>query len=150
MRPLLTSGQPLSAAQRRKNWIVVGLFVAFVVAGLVFPASPIDGVTLCPFRRLTGHSCPGCGMTRACVSLLHGHLWRSFSFHPFGLFFVLGFAATAADRLMQNLKGCRLDYPGRAFWKRKDNPVLIGCLVAVLVFGAARLVLELSGFLTPV
>ncbi len=145
----LQLGTPLTAAQRRKGWAVVGLFVAFIVATQVFPSSPVNGVTLCPFHRLTGYDGFGCGMTRACVALMHGQVAASLTFHPFGIFFVLGFAATALDRLVQNLVGCRIDYPGRAFWKSKDNPVLIGCLIAVVVFGVLRFVLEVSGFLTP-
>jgi len=31
-----------------------------------------DVPVLCLFRRLTGHECLGCGMTRAFFSLLHG------------------------------------------------------------------------------
>ena len=32
-----------------------------------------DCVPLCLFRTVSGHECYGCGMTRACFSLLHGH-----------------------------------------------------------------------------
>lgn len=36
----------------------------------------------CPFRALTGIDCPGCGMSRALVSLLHGDLAGSLAWHP--------------------------------------------------------------------
>lgn len=36
----------------------------------------------CAFLQATGFYCPGCGMTRAAKSLLEGHLWRSFLYHP--------------------------------------------------------------------
>ena len=39
------------------------------------------GVT-CPIKFVTGVSCPGCGMTRACLSLLLGRPARAFYYHP--------------------------------------------------------------------
>jgi hypothetical protein len=150
MQHFIEFGPRLSAAQRRKRGLVVGVFVAFVAATLLYPLLPMESTTLCPFRWATGFSCPGCGMTRACVHLMHGHFGASFASHPFGWLFVLGFALVAVDRLMQLVAGRRLSYPGRRYWESSRNPVLIGCLVAVGAFGGVRLVLELAGFLTPI
>lgn len=36
----------------------------------------------CPFHRLTGYYCPGCGGTRAVRALFRGHLAASFFYHP--------------------------------------------------------------------
>ncbi|MBQ9270436.1 MAG: DUF2752 domain-containing protein [Oscillospiraceae bacterium] len=36
----------------------------------------------CPIRFLTGISCPGCGMTRAWLSVLQGDFAQAMSFHP--------------------------------------------------------------------
>lgn len=44
----------------------------------------------CPFRLLTGISCPGCGMTRALFSLLTLDFGKAFELHP--LVFLLPFA----------------------------------------------------------
>ena len=38
--------------------------------------------SLCPIRCVTGHRCPGCGMTRACLLLSHGHPIRATAMHP--------------------------------------------------------------------
>ena len=39
----------------------------------------------CLFRMLFQISCPGCGMTRSWIALLHGDVLASFRYHPFGL-----------------------------------------------------------------
>lgn len=36
----------------------------------------------CPIKFATGISCPGCGMTRACLSLLGGDPARALYYHP--------------------------------------------------------------------
>lgn len=42
---------------------------------------PLTTGSLCPFRRLTGHRCPGCGMTRAIALLLRGKPLRATRTH---------------------------------------------------------------------
>jgi len=37
---------------------------------------------VCPFRALTGFTCPGCGSTRCLHRLLHGDLVGAFEFNP--------------------------------------------------------------------
>ena len=49
----------------------------------------------CPIRRLTGISCPFCGMTRAYLLVFTGGISGAFSMHslfPLGVPFVLGVA----------------------------------------------------------
>lgn len=44
----------------------------------------------CPIKYVTGISCAGCGMTRACLAALHGNFHEAFAFHP--LFFLVPLA----------------------------------------------------------
>ncbi len=37
---------------------------------------------VCPFRALTGFTCPGCGTTRGLHQLLHGNVQTAFEFNP--------------------------------------------------------------------
>jgi hypothetical protein len=60
----------------------VGILAAWTPTG--------TGVTLCPFALLTGHACPGCGMTRAVISLLNGHWVQALRFHPLAPVLVAG------------------------------------------------------------
>ncbi len=59
------------------------LKIAAVAAAAVLIAAADRLGYVCPFRALTGLPCPGCGMTRAWISLLHGDLSAAFRFHPF-------------------------------------------------------------------
>lgn len=54
--------------------------VALVV--FVFVLAFAFRVPLCPFSIITRHPCPGCGLTRAGVELLQGHVHEAFHLHP--------------------------------------------------------------------
>lgn len=74
----------------RKSWLTIALVTtALFTAGALLPKNGFGGVTVCSFRRMTGHGCPGCGMTRSVTSLMHGDVRRSVEMHLFGPVFVL-------------------------------------------------------------
>ena len=51
------------------------LAVGMVVVAALVPPTALDRLpALCLFRNLAGWECPGCGMTRAVLSLLRGDL----------------------------------------------------------------------------
>lgn len=52
----------------------------------------LDIVPSCAFYSDTGIYCPGCGGTRAVVSLLKGNIVQSFLYHPFVLYFTIGYS----------------------------------------------------------
>jgi len=55
----------------------------------------------CPAKLVTDRSCPGCGMTRACVSLACGDFGAAWRYHPFayGLVALAAFVAVSPRRL---------------------------------------------------
>lgn len=55
---------PLAVAAVAAAWCTV--------AGLADPTRVGSGLPRCPFKMLTGWSCPGCGSTRMLHALLHG------------------------------------------------------------------------------
>ncbi|MEE3230221.1 MAG: DUF2752 domain-containing protein [Planctomycetota bacterium] len=61
-------------------------------AGLYMAFSSSSGEELaiipCPFRLVTDLECPGCGMTRSCLSLAQGEFVSAWNFHPFSFFLV--------------------------------------------------------------
>jgi hypothetical protein len=63
------------------RWLIYGS--ALGMAGLIAVVCFLQpGTTLwlppCPFYRLTGLYCPGCGSTRMLYFLVHGHPWMAF------------------------------------------------------------------------
>jgi hypothetical protein len=59
----------------------------------------LDLPTLCPFHRVTGIPCPGCGMLRSLVCAEHGLWHESVVYHPLGIAFLILLAADAVRRL---------------------------------------------------
>lgn len=50
------------------------------------PKTQFDkGVTLCIFTIITGHNCLGCGMTRACMRLIHLDIPGAMEFNKLSL-----------------------------------------------------------------
>jgi hypothetical protein len=54
-------------------------------AAAIWPLLPVHPPLACPLRTATGIPCPFCGMTRACVAAMHGHLGASLAFNPAGI-----------------------------------------------------------------
>src|SRR5262245_56527753 len=59
----------------------------------VWPVLPAHPPLVCPLRDLSGVPCPFCGMTRATVAALHGHLGASLAFQPMGIVFIVAVIA---------------------------------------------------------
>ena len=58
-------------------YMIVFLFL------IIQPVDFMDHISLCPFYNLFGYQCLFCGMTRACIHLLHFDFLGAFIFHPF-------------------------------------------------------------------
>jgi hypothetical protein len=66
-------------------------------AAALWWTTPFHPPTFCPLRTATGVPCPFCGLTRACIAGVHGHVTQSLSYNPFG-FVVLAAAAVMLVR----------------------------------------------------
>jgi hypothetical protein len=86
-RGLLASGwQRFSPLVR--PWTLV--LLALVVGHLLPMSLVTTGPSFCPFKVATGLPCPGCGLTRSSVALLHGDLGTSLYYHPLGVVMIAG------------------------------------------------------------
>ena len=68
--------------------VIIAVLCVIVIYGVMFALD-----VTCPIKHLTGVSCPGCGMTRACVSALKLDFASAFYYHP--LWILLPFAVPA-------------------------------------------------------
>ena len=55
--------------------------IAIASVAAVYAVMRLLGIT-CPIKFVTGVSCPGCGMTRACLSALRLDFADAFYYHP--------------------------------------------------------------------
>ena len=54
---------------------------------VLVPGTNIPLPELCSFRRWTGLDCPGCGMTRAFISVAQGDVVAAWGYNPASLYF---------------------------------------------------------------
>lgn len=81
----------------------------------------------CPFRDLTGLDCPGCGATRACLSLVHGNLLTAL--HDNAVAVIIG--AAAVPYLGLTALGWRMpERLARSFADRRKWWLALGACVA--------------------
>lgn len=128
MKRVLDEG-PGRAAGGGGKWEVAAYLVreravGAVMAGggaLVLGLSRLGlGLWPCPFLRVTGLPCPGCGMTRSCLAILHGDWAAMWALHPFAPVFVLFWLAVGVGVLLP--AGPRARFAGwLGRWERRTR-----------------------------
>lgn len=105
-------------------------------AGLLYAwiLIPMGIVIPCPFRLVTGHLCPGCGVTRMCLAFLRGDIAAAYSYNK-GLFLILPLiAGLVGVALYRYVRG--LGQKGR-LWKIEQG-MAIGLIIYLLLWGVVR------------
>ena len=84
----------------------------------------------CPVLTVTGLYCPGCGMTRAAISLLHLDMYQSFRYNAL-LFFI------------PPLYG--IYYLANKYqWKKSGGAIMLSMLILAIGYGISRNIPALS------
>lgn len=111
------------------------LFVAAILCYGLF-AMYFGGIP-CMFYKITGYKCPGCGMTRVIISLMHGDILGAirqniavFLMLPIGVWFIL-------------LRISRFLKYGSTKITTLENVLLWGMVVLLLCFGIIRNIIGL-------
>jgi hypothetical protein len=95
------------------------------------------GIPICPMAFLLHVPCPGCGLTRATLRLLHGDIHGAMAFHPLALLMVptLGayFGFNAVGYVLYNDWGIVESRLGRAC-----NPIFTVLLITGFATWIAR------------
>ena len=126
--------KPVSIMQRQRLlrvilWTAllagVGLLYGFFVSrtGIAIP---------CIFHLVTGLKCPGCGVTRMCVALMHLDFKSAYGYNQ--MIFIL------SPVLFLIFLTCVVGYIRNGCWEtnRMQNVVLYVCIALLIGFGIAR------------
>ena len=126
--------KPVSIMQRQRLlrvilWTAllagVGLLYGFFVSrtGIAIP---------CIFHLVTGLKCPGCGVTRMCVALMHLDFRSAYEYNQ--MIFIL------SPVLLFIFLTCVIGYIRNGHWEtnRTQNVVLYVCIALLIGFGIAR------------
>ena len=111
-----------------------GCVVLFLTAGLGYAAfvQKTGWASPCLFREVTGYLCPGCGVTRMCLSLLQLDLAAAFSYNPALFLLTPIFAVIFVPYLAGYIRS------GKRELSRAQNRMLYVCIAVLLVFGVVR------------
>jgi hypothetical protein len=110
--------------------LAIGL-VQTVLVALRLPGWP------CAFRQATGIPCPGCGLSRALASLLHGDVSRALAFHAFAPVAVACGLLLAASVVLRDAPRQRLAARVAAF--ESSTGIAVWLAAAFLVYWVVRL-----------
>ena len=126
--------KPVSIMQRQRLLRVIlwtallagiGLLYGFFVSrtGIAIP---------CIFHLVTGLKCPGCGVTRMCVALMHLDFRSAYEYNQ--MIFLL------SPVLLFIYLTCVIGYIRNGHWEtnRTQNVVLYVCIALLIGFGIAR------------
>jgi hypothetical protein len=98
----------------------------------------------CPFFHALGVPCPGCGLTRATVSLFQGDFKQSIALHAFAPIFLFAFAVIACSAVVPQRWRARLALRTELIERYTGITGLL--LVGLILYWLARLLILRSGF----
>jgi uncharacterized membrane protein len=102
----------------------------------------------CPFLRVTGFPCPGCGLSRACAAMIAGEIEHSLRMHAFALPAMVAIVVLLTAALMPATVRDRLG----AVVERIERATGLSFLLqmAILVYWLARLLYAPRAFISLV
>lgn len=116
--------------------------VLLLIAGILFLLQILKiTVWVCPFFKITGLDCPGCGMTRAAAALFYGDIRRSLQLHPFASLFIAGWLLLLLAIIIPEKFNKRIIAQLENLEKKTGIVLLF--LLFFLLFGVVRLIYEI-------
>lgn len=86
----------------------------------------------CFFRKITGFSCPGCGVSRMCINLMRGNVSEAIRCNPALFFCMFPMLVVFSEVLYRYIKN------GDTKLRTWENVVLYGIIAVLLVHGVIR------------
>ncbi len=105
-----------------------------VTLSCAFALIVVERLPFCPMATLLGVPCPGCGLTRATLALLHGDVRAALALHPLVLVLAPLFAAAIAGAAFGYVRG---PSAGRKpnLWLASRGATLVGAALLVATLG---------------
>ncbi len=101
--------------------------------------------TICPFARLSGHPCPGCGMTRATLALLRLDWAEAVRWHPLSPICVPLVALLCAEGVASYVQQRNVAWATRLTSGRFGGWLWVGLGAALIAIWLARFFGYLGG-----
>lgn len=97
---------PGESRGRRYPTSRTSVFVAWaaLLGAFIHPAHGL-GVDICYVKIVSHVPCPGCGLSRSLSCLVRGMVTDAWSYHPFGIVFLVLFAFIAVSSVMPSSRG---------------------------------------------
>jgi hypothetical protein len=118
---------------RREGLIIVG-------AGVLHLGLSMAGLSAwsCPILAATGVPCPGCGLTRASLELLHGDFSASFQTHAFAPIFLFALLLMVVTLVLPGTQ--RINLIARITRLETRNGITAWVLLFLMLYWAGRLI----------
>lgn len=113
---------------------LLATFAIILACGLAYAAFvQLTGLAVpCVFRLITGFKCPGCGISRMCLSLLHLDFSTAWGYNPAVMSLLPLGAAVVADM------SARYVISGEKRADRFCNIAIVFMIAVLLIFGVLR------------
>ncbi len=120
--------------QMRKRLGKLSIMLAiFLIAGIIYFIITQFGIAIpCIFRRITGFLCPGCGISRMCISIIKLDFYSAFRYNQ-ACFLIMPLLLSIFARRFY----CYVRY-GEAVNEKWMTVVSIIILVILIAFGILR------------
>lgn len=136
-----TAFSPISSLLRDRKFGLILIGAAGLHIGLLSLGLPSWD---CPFFKLTGIPCPGCGLTRACLLLLRGDVQASIKFHAFAPVFLVLISILIIGTLLPRSLSGPLIQKAEALERQTGLTIII--LGGLILYWLARLVFFPTAF----
>ena len=128
----------------RKNILMImkkAVLVGIVGLGYAFFIQKTGYAIPCVFYKITGFYCPGCGVSRMCLSLLKGDIKAAFYANSMIMICIPILCLVGVKSLFDKRKY-------RKIKEKQIDRILWGFIIAFLIFGVMRNIPEFS-YLAP-
>lgn len=124
----------------RREWASWASAAAALAASFIWSPSGLPGLDICPFHRLTGLPCPGCGLTHSFCAISHASFGAAWHYNPFGFLFY----GIAVILLLQPLLARHTKSYERLIFRPRMVAISVPALVgAMWVFGVLRIIRQI-------